>query len=180
MARPVRAAEASKPPRGLAFSNLASALSVAEKTRPAPVGTWHLVSGVRDRICTRPNWSEMRAVWAAASMPDELRSPVRHHLVLHRMDLEQGGAAALQPAHRAGPVRDHPACAELGEDRHERARVGRDPRQRGGGGRGPRSHCADETPAGLSGSVRLFLSLLTWQNKAPAGALRRTYTYSLT
>jgi hypothetical protein len=28
-------------------------------------------------------------------MPDELRSPIKHHLVLHRIDPEQG--IALQP-----------------------------------------------------------------------------------
>jgi predicted DNA-binding WGR domain protein len=34
--------------------------------------------------------SGARSAWAAATMPDELRSPVRHHLVLHRIDPEQG------------------------------------------------------------------------------------------
>ena len=52
-------------------------------------------------------------------MPDELRSPIKHHLVLHRIDPEQGHPAFLLAHDRARPVRGRAAGPQLGADRYD-------------------------------------------------------------
>ena len=57
-------------------------------------------------------------------MPDDLRSPIKHHLVLHRRDPGQGIAcfySLMIERHLFGTVRPG---AELGQDRHQRAEIG--------------------------------------------------------
>jgi hypothetical protein len=57
-------------------------------------------------------------------MPDELRSPIKHHLVLHRIDPEQGVRRFYSLMIERDLFGHHPLGAPLGPDRHQRARAG--------------------------------------------------------
>jgi hypothetical protein len=62
-------------------------------------------------------------------MPDELRSPIKHHLVLHRIDPEEGIRrfySLMIERDRSGPC----AWYATGPDRDERAGEGKGVRQR--------------------------------------------------
>ena len=64
----------------------------APPTYPVTVGVWET-----DDVDTKSHWRVLGARYGTCTDFDELRSPIKHHLVPHRRDPEQGVARFCLP-----------------------------------------------------------------------------------